>query len=179
MPESFAPLPPITKTAIGGRTIPTVDARKTHAYLGVGRDFSTWIKDRIASYGFVEGEDYVSFEDLSSPVSGSSKARDRVTTEYALTLDMAKELGMVDRSPRGRAIRRYFIRCERKAQQRAQKPLSAIAEDRALKRVREARLSLGIQAAQQVWRESGLAIPKGFELPEQPDLLDRASGQKH
>ncbi|MDR2194716.1 MAG: antA/AntB antirepressor family protein [Treponema sp.] len=35
-----------------------VNARDLHASLGVGRDFSTWIKDRIEKYGFTEGSDY-------------------------------------------------------------------------------------------------------------------------
>jgi hypothetical protein len=39
--------------------------------------------------------------------------RSRTVTEYQLTLDMAKELAMVERTPRGRQARRYFIDCER------------------------------------------------------------------
>ena len=65
----------------------------------------------------------------------------------------------------------------RKARPSPRKQLSAAAEDRALKRVREARLSLGIRAAQEVWRTSGLPVPKGFETPEQPDLLDASPGR--
>jgi anti-repressor protein len=54
----------------------------------VRRDFSTWIKDRIAEYGFVEGEDF-------SPVSGKTSRRGgRPATDYHLSLDMAKELTM-------------------------------------------------------------------------------------
>lgn len=38
------------------------------------------------------------------------------TTDYHLTLDMAKELSMVENNEQGRAARRYFIECERRAQ---------------------------------------------------------------
>ena len=108
-------LVPVGSTAIGGATIRTIRARDVHAYLQVGKDLSTWIKDRIAKFGFVEGVDYVTYEDLSSPNLGSAKSRAQVTVEYALTLDMGKELGMVDRSDRGREIRRYFLACERRS----------------------------------------------------------------
>lgn len=44
---------------IGGETIQTCNARELHASLGVGRDFSNWIKGRIEKYGFTENVDYV------------------------------------------------------------------------------------------------------------------------
>ena len=89
------------------------NARDLHASLQVGRDFSTWISDRIEEYGFVEGEDY-------SPVLGNrsdGKAGKR-RTDYHLTLDMAKELAMVENNDIGRQVRRYFIRAENELRQR-------------------------------------------------------------
>lgn len=94
-----------------------VDARELHAALGVGKDFSTWIKSRIKQYGFVEHQDYVTAKNLRSPISGSSKAREQVAIDYYITLDMAKELAMVERNEKGRAVRKYFIECERRAYQ--------------------------------------------------------------
>ena len=79
----------------------------------MGRDFSTWINERIEQYDFEEGRDFVSEQGLSSPNLGNAKSRAQRTTEYHLTLDMAKELSMVERTPRGREARRYFIECER------------------------------------------------------------------
>lgn len=76
-------------------TIATVNARDLHAALMVGRDFPTWIAGRIEEYGFVLGRDYVTVEGLSSPNSGSAKARAQMTLEYYLSLDTAKVLGMV------------------------------------------------------------------------------------
>jgi phage anti-repressor protein len=49
-----------------------VNAHDLHERLEVGRDFSTWIKDRIEKYGFVEGEDYRKWENPGSPKFGES-----------------------------------------------------------------------------------------------------------
>lgn len=120
------------------------NARDLHAFLEVGRDFSTWIKDRIEQYGFIETEDYIAVQNLSSPNSGSSKtvvfdspnlenqtssdfapqnggAKNRDTrgghnrVEYHLTIGMAKELAMIENNAMGRRVRRYFIQRERQA----------------------------------------------------------------
>lgn len=99
--------------AIDGEEVQTVDARKLHAFLKVGRAFSNWIKGRIAEYGFVDGQDFVTAENLSTPNPARSNSRAQRTIEYHLTLDMAKELSMVERTEKGREARRYFIECER------------------------------------------------------------------
>lgn len=117
---------PISKTEIGAGLVETTDLRKLHAWLEVGRDFSNWVKDRIAAYGFVEGVDFVTVS--RSPESGSGnrgadgspnlanqtgRGGDRRSIDYFATLDMAKELSMVERNEKGRQARRYYIRCER------------------------------------------------------------------
>ena len=108
---------PITVQDVGDGPIQTIDGRQLHAVLGAGKDFSTWIKDRIASYGFSEGTDFAILDGLSSPISGSAKSRSQPTKEYRLSIDMAKEIAMVDRSETGRAVRRYFLECERRAKE--------------------------------------------------------------
>ncbi len=87
------------------RNIQTVNARDLHLFLEVGKDFSTWIKGRIKKYGFTEGSDFV--------VSKSIPQNGGTAIEYHLTLDMAKELSMVERSQKGKEARQYFIECER------------------------------------------------------------------
>lgn len=96
-----------------------VNARDLHESLQVGRDFSNWVKDRIEKYGFAEGEDFFKQEILSSPNLVSSKSRPQKMIEYFLTLDMAKELAMVENNEVGRNVRRYLIKVEKKAKELA------------------------------------------------------------
>lgn len=115
-PTQIGSLVPLKSTQLADGIVPTVNARELHSFLELGRDFSTWIKGRIEKYGFVEGQDYT-IVDFNVPPNGGSfesrtYARDRV--EYHITLDMAKELSMVERNEKGKQARRYFIECERK-----------------------------------------------------------------
>lgn len=86
-----------------------VSARELHNFLGVGKDFSNWIKDRIKKYGFVENQDFEVFAKFGENPNGG-----RPSTEYALSIDMAKELSMVENNERGKQARRYFIECEKR-----------------------------------------------------------------
>jgi anti-repressor protein len=118
----FNNLVPVTETQLNGKLQQTVSAKQLHHFLGVGRDFSTWIKGRIEQYGFIENDDYVVF-DSPELVNQSIKNKqlnkreavrggDRRSIDYHLTLNMAKELAMIENNEKGRAIRKYFIRCE-------------------------------------------------------------------
>lgn len=98
----FAALVPVIPGQIGDRTTGTANARALHKALGVGRDFTNWIKGRIKQYGFVEGIDYVIVENLTSPKRASSKSRQRIEHDYILSLNMGKELSMVERTERGK-----------------------------------------------------------------------------
>ena len=98
----------IEKSNVGGDLIETVNARELHGFLGVGRDYTSWIKGRIEKYGFVENQDYV----LTFTRTG--ERQNVVMTEYHISLDMAKELAMVENNEQGRKARRYFIECERR-----------------------------------------------------------------
>jgi phage anti-repressor protein len=111
---------PVFTTEIGGVPTQAVDARELHEFLGIGKKFSDWIKDRINEYEFIEDVDYV----LISQNGGIKIGRggDRRSIDYHLSLDMAKELGMVEKNEQGRLIRRYFIECERAALQAASSP---------------------------------------------------------
>ena len=110
-----------------GETIQTVNARELHETLGIGRDFSTWIKSRIDQYGFAENNDYVVFTNsgekaFDSPElvnQKSGRGGDRRSIDYHVSLDMAKELAMVENNDQGRAARRYFIECERRMKAQA------------------------------------------------------------
>jgi anti-repressor protein len=82
----------------------TVDAKALHSALGVGRDFSNWIKERIEKYGFVEGIDFS--PNLAKSTGG------RPSIDYALTIETAKEIATVENNDKGREIRKYLIKVE-------------------------------------------------------------------
>jgi|694.fasta_scaffold117753_8 anti-repressor protein len=108
-----------------GEGNPSVNARDLHTFLEVGKDFSTWISDRIESFGFTAGEDF-------SPISGKS-AGGRPSKDYLLSLDMAKELSMVERTPRGKQARQYFIECEKNLAAASTNPLATLSDPAALR----------------------------------------------
>lgn len=112
--EEPAPMPVVTPSVIAGQSVNAVNARDLHGFLGVGRVFRAWISDRIEAFGFQEHKDYEIQEVLSRPDSDASKARPQMAKEYFLTLDMAKELCMVERNEKGKQARAYFIDCEKK-----------------------------------------------------------------
>jgi len=82
-----------------------VDARILHMRLDVKTRFDTWIQRRIEEYGFENGKDFCT--NLFKSTGG------RRATEYILTMDMAKELAMVEQNETGRTVRRYFIEIEK------------------------------------------------------------------
>ncbi|WP_455475874.1 antA/AntB antirepressor family protein [Bartonella sp. B17] len=101
----------ITEQIIEQETVQTVNARELHAFLEVKRDFSNWIKDRINKYDFKEKRDYI------LTLAKIGERQNVVLKDYALTLDMAKELAMVERNEKGKQARQYFIECERRVKQ--------------------------------------------------------------
>lgn len=104
----------ITEQMIDQETVQTVNARELHTFLEVNVRFNDWIARRIEEYDFQENQDFMSFtQKRVKPKSG------RPSTEYHLTLDMAKELSMVERNEKGRQARRYFIECEKKLRNQA------------------------------------------------------------
>lgn len=79
-----------------------VNARDLHQFLGVKTKFSEWINRRIEEYGFVESQDYVCISQNWETQRKDGQRGITKSKEYALSLDMAKELSMVERTERGR-----------------------------------------------------------------------------
>lgn len=71
--------------------------------------FIDWIKEKLNKYKFVENEDFISFSQKNEKPSGG-----RPNKEYYLTVDMAKELCMIENNEMGRKIRKYFIEVEKR-----------------------------------------------------------------
>jgi anti-repressor protein len=122
----------IKAVSIASGSINTVNARDLHKFLGVGRRFQTWIKDRIAEYGFIDGVDFIVLQSLVSQNGEIKRGGDRRSFEYAISTDMAKELAMVERTEKGRQIRRYFIECEKTLHQNHNNLFLEIARHEAL-----------------------------------------------
>jgi len=99
----------VNPTEFSGQQIPTVNARDLHEFLESKQQFADWIKNRIKKYGFVQDVDFTVIHNFTNNPDGG-----RPTDGYHLTLDMAKELSMVERNDKGKQARQYFLECERK-----------------------------------------------------------------
>lgn len=95
-------------TTNGNDFRPTVSARDLHGALGIGTEFAKWFQ-RMCEYGFQAGNDYfeVIVKNDENPKGG------RPSTDYAIGIDMAKELCMIQRSEKGKQFRKYFIEVEK------------------------------------------------------------------
>lgn len=86
---------------------PTVSGRELYAALEIGSNYTTWFS-RMCDYGFVEGIDYIScFPNVESESHGGQNKID-----HQLTIDMAKQICMIQRTETGRKFRQYFIKVE-------------------------------------------------------------------
>ncbi|MGN0422828.1 MAG: phage antirepressor KilAC domain-containing protein [Lachnospiraceae bacterium] len=85
---------------------PTVLARDLHEQLNIGTKFTTWF-ERMKEYGFAEGNEF--FPELGE----TSECGGRPATDYNISIDMAKQICMIQRTPEGKQIRQYFIDLEK------------------------------------------------------------------
>ena len=89
-----------------------INARELHKELNNKRQFSNWIKQRVDKYKFLINKDFIRFNNF---VKGDENGfGNKTITEYYITIDMAKELCMVENNETGRNIRRYFIEVEKR-----------------------------------------------------------------
>ena len=98
-----------------------VDARELHEFLGNKRQFADWIKQRINQYGFIENEDF--------SISQICEKGGRPRTDYIITVDMAKQLSMVENNEKGNQARKYFIQCEKKLKEVLQDPYNRLSPE--------------------------------------------------
>jgi anti-repressor protein len=111
-----------------GEGNPSVNARDLHTFLEVGKVFGAWIQERIETFEFKQGEDFQVFSEIGNNPQGG-----RPTKDYLLSLDMAKELSMVERTPRGKQARQYFIECEKNLAAASTNPLATLSDPSALR----------------------------------------------
>lgn len=84
-----------------------VSARELHAFLGCTERFANWF-ERQLQFGFDENSDYVGCKTFNALANQELQ-------DYAISIDMAKEVSMLQRSEKGKQARKYFLECERVA----------------------------------------------------------------
>lgn len=87
--------------------IPYISARELHEALQIKTRFNDWFL-RMIAYGFDEGKDFYSKMSKTSIVGG------RPATDYQISVDMAKEICMIQRTNLGKQYREYFLELEKK-----------------------------------------------------------------
>jgi phage anti-repressor protein len=97
-----------------------VSARDLHNFLESKTRFNDWISRRIEEYGLIENQDFEVLLNFEKNPSGG-----RPSNEYALSMDCAKELAMVEGNARGKQARQYFIACEQKLKEASKTLTSA------------------------------------------------------
>jgi phage anti-repressor protein len=91
----------------GKNGIQTVSARLLHEKLEVTHRFNEWF-EALLKYDFVEGQDFTTVQTCTFVNNGAK----RMITDYAVSVDMAKQICMLQRSDIGTKFRKYFIKCE-------------------------------------------------------------------
>lgn len=87
--------------------VQAVMGRDLHEFLEVATPYDKWFP-RMVEYGFIAGQDF------STKLSESTGGRPR--TDHVISLDMAKEISMIQRTDKGKQARQYFIECEKRYQ---------------------------------------------------------------
>jgi anti-repressor protein len=96
------------ETDVKGNQI--LSAKELHEYLEIKTPFGKWML-RMVEYNFDQNVDYQRVDKIVQTPTGGDNI---VLDDYAITLDMAKQLCMLQRTEKGSEARRYFIECERK-----------------------------------------------------------------
>lgn len=87
---------------------PTVSARELHEGLGINTKFTTWF-ERMCEYGFNKNADY----EICFPNLGSKNRGGQNMVDYQISIDMAKQICMIQRNEKGRQYRQYFLDLEK------------------------------------------------------------------
>ncbi len=84
-----------------------IDARTLHTQLNVGKHFSDWLKIRIKAYSFLENIDFIMVSP-NSEIKGFAIGGDTRSKNYLLTISMAENLALVEKTKIGQIVRNYF-----------------------------------------------------------------------
>lgn len=90
---------------------PAVSARELHEFLEVDTEYRHWFP-RMCEYGFMQGTDFNPFKNDRVRIEGNRTVT-RTVDDAAITIDMAKEICMLQRNEKGKQARQYFLQLER------------------------------------------------------------------
>lgn len=93
-----------------------ISARELHEFLEIGTRYDNWF-ERMCNYGFEENQDFTTIVQKRTTAQGNKTNY----IDHAITLDMAKELSMIQRTDKGKQARQYFIACEKRLKEIANK----------------------------------------------------------
>ena len=99
---------PLIKIEINENQQQVVSARELHEFLEIGTRYDTWF-GRMIEYGFAENIDFIAIAQKRATAQGN----ETTYIDHAITIDMAKELSMIQRNEKGKQARRYFIIVEK------------------------------------------------------------------
>lgn len=87
---------------------PVVSGRQLHETLGVKTRYNDWF-NRMTEFGFTKNEDYLAITQKRVTAQGNATNQ----TDHIIKLDMAKEIAMIQRTDKGKEVRKYFIQVEK------------------------------------------------------------------
>lgn len=122
----------LIKTEVNEANEIVISGRELYDFLEVKTPFHKWIV-RMIEYGFVENQDFMVM-DIFVP---NSKGGKQNQMEYALKLDMAKEISMIQRNEKGKQARQYFIETEKKYKSQAVVPIHSYMIENPIERAKQ------------------------------------------
>ena len=102
---------PVSPLPIGGQEVNAIDGRDLHSFLGVGKDYTNWMKAQIRRANLTNHQDFAIYAQ-----KGENSGPGRPSNEYIISIEAAKHICMMSGTEQGRVARLYFIECEKVAQ---------------------------------------------------------------
>jgi anti-repressor protein len=106
----------LIKVTKDDKGISVVSGRDLHEFLGINTEYKKWF-NRMTEYGFTENADFVRVTQKCHTPGGIQNI-----TDHAITLDMAKEISMIQRTDKGKQARQYFIEVEKEFRKQYELP---------------------------------------------------------
>lgn len=130
-----------------------VSGRELHEFLEVKTPYKDWFP-RMVEYGFAENVDFISLAQKCAKPNGG-----RPKIDHALTLDMAKEISMIQRTEKGKQARQYFIEVEK-----------AFKEQYRLPQTPEEKLALTMEVTTRINKRLGKVEEKIIEIENKQEI---------